>query len=86
MAYEVSDKGHDFIIRDMNPAAERMGKITRQQVFGRRLMETFPVMETGGRSAESLEYWAADNRLCPMIGTRRQVECGGEFKWKTKRS
>lgn len=46
--YEVMDKGHDFIIRDMNPAAERIEKTTRQQVVGRRLTEAFPGMEKFG--------------------------------------
>ncbi|MEI7850912.1 MAG: ATP-binding protein [Kiritimatiellales bacterium] len=46
--YEAMDKGHDFIIRDMNPAAERIEKTTRQDVVGRRLTEAFPGMEKFG--------------------------------------
>jgi len=46
--YEAMDKGQDFIIRDMNPAAERIEKTTRQDVVGRRLTEAFPGMEKFG--------------------------------------
>jgi PAS domain S-box-containing protein len=42
--YEAVDKGQDFIIRDMNPAAERIEKTTRQEMVGRRLTEAFPGM------------------------------------------
>ncbi len=46
--YEAVDKGHDFIIRDMNPAAERIEKTTRQDMVGRRLTEAFPSIEKFG--------------------------------------
>lgn len=46
--YEALDKGHDFIIRDINPAAERIEKTARQHVAGRRLTEAFPGMEKFG--------------------------------------
>jgi PAS domain S-box-containing protein len=40
--YEATDKGRDFIISDINPAAERIEKTARQHVVGRRLTEVFP--------------------------------------------
>ncbi len=46
--YEATEKGIDFIIRDMNPAAERIEKIARQHVAGRRLTEVFPGVEQFG--------------------------------------
>jgi PAS domain S-box-containing protein len=46
--YEAVDKGRDFIIRAMNPAAERIEKTTRQDMVGRRLTEAFPGMEKFG--------------------------------------
>jgi len=67
MVYEVSDKGHDFIIRDMNPAAERMGKITRQQVFGRRLMETFPGMESFGLADVLRRAWKTGLQIIGFV-------------------
>ena len=46
--YEATEKGLDFIIRDMNPAAERIEKMARQHVSGRRLTEVFPGVEQLG--------------------------------------
>ncbi len=46
--YEAAEKGFDFIIRDINPAAERIEKIARQHVAGRRLTEVFPGVEQVG--------------------------------------
>jgi len=46
--YEAVDKGRDFIIRDINPAAERIEKIARQHVAGRRLADVFPRIEEFG--------------------------------------
>jgi|GEM_PF-1847921 len=46
--YEAVDKGRDFIICDINPAAERIEKTARQHVAGRRLTEAFPGMEQFG--------------------------------------
>ena len=46
--YEATEKGVDFIIRDMNPAAERIEKMARQHVSGRRLTEVFPGVEQLG--------------------------------------
>jgi PAS domain S-box-containing protein len=46
--YEAVDKGLDFIIRDMNPAAERIEKTARQHAVGRRLTEVLPGVEKFG--------------------------------------
>ena len=46
--YEVVGKGRDFIIRDMNPAAERIEKTARHHVVGRPLTEAFPGIEKFG--------------------------------------
>ncbi|MFA6173871.1 MAG: ATP-binding protein [Kiritimatiellales bacterium] len=46
--YEATDKGREFIIRDINPAAERIEKIARQHAAGRRLTEVFPGIEQFG--------------------------------------
>ena len=40
--YEAVDDGRDFIIRDFNPAAERIEKTPRASVIGRRVTEVFP--------------------------------------------
>jgi PAS domain S-box-containing protein len=46
--YEATDKGRDFIIRDINPAAERIEKAVRAHVTGRRLTEVCAGMEEFG--------------------------------------
>ena len=48
MVYDAVDNGRDFIIRDMNPAAERIEKTARQHVVGRQLTEAFPGIEKFG--------------------------------------
>jgi PAS domain S-box-containing protein len=46
--YRALDKGRDFIIVDINPAAERIEKASRVHLTGRRLSEAFPGMEEFG--------------------------------------
>ncbi len=41
-------EGTDFVIRDFNPAAERITGKSRDQVLGRRLLEQFPGIEKIG--------------------------------------
>lgn len=73
--YEATEKGLDFIICEMNPAAERIDKVARQHVAGRRLTEIFPgveqlglldvlrrVWKTGGAESLPLHYYQ-DGRI-----------------------
>lgn len=48
VVYRAVSKGRDFIIHDMNSAAERIDKIARQHVIGRRLLEVFPGVDEFG--------------------------------------
>lgn len=48
VVYSAVDKGKDFIIRYMNPAAARIEKIAGEHVIGRRLTEVFPGAEDFG--------------------------------------
>ncbi len=46
--YEAVDDGADFIIRDFNPAAEKIENIRKQDILGRRVTDVFPgVKELG---------------------------------------
>ncbi len=46
--YSAVDNGQDFIFNDFNPMAEKVDKIDRQQVIGKRVTEVFPsVAELG---------------------------------------
>ena len=46
--YQVTGDGEDFIFKDFNPAAERISRISRDQVIGQRLLSVFPNMDEFG--------------------------------------
>jgi len=46
--YEAVDDGRDFILRDLNPAGERISRISRDQAVGRRLLSIFPNIDKFG--------------------------------------
>jgi PAS domain S-box-containing protein/putative nucleotidyltransferase with HDIG domain len=46
--YEAVDNGGDFILRDFNPAAEKIEKVSRQNILGKRVSEAFPGVKTFG--------------------------------------
>lgn len=46
--YEAADDGGDFIIRDFNPAAEKIEKVSREDIIGKRVSEVFPGVKAFG--------------------------------------
>ncbi len=40
--YEAKNNGDDFIFTDINPAAEKIDKVSRNQLVGKSVLETFP--------------------------------------------
>ncbi len=46
--YEAVDDGGDFVIRDFNRAAERLEKVRREEILGRRVTEVFPGVRAFG--------------------------------------
>ena len=46
--YEAVDNGGDFIIRDFNPAAERIEQVSSKDVLGKRVSEAFPGVKAFG--------------------------------------
>ncbi len=46
--YEALEGGGDFLFKDFNRAAERIEKLKREEVFGRRLTEIFPGVKQFG--------------------------------------
>jgi len=46
--YEAIDNGGDFIFRDFNPAAEKIEKVSRKDIIGKRVTEVFPGVKTFG--------------------------------------
>ena len=46
--YEALDQGKDFVFLDFNKAGQRIERVTREQVVGRRVTEAFPGAEAMG--------------------------------------
>ena len=46
--YEAIDNGGDFIFRDFNPAAEKIEKVSKKDVLGKRVSECFPGVKAFG--------------------------------------
>jgi PAS domain S-box-containing protein len=46
--YEAIDDGGDFIIKDFNPAAEKIEKVSRKDIVGKRVSEAFTGVKTFG--------------------------------------
>ncbi len=46
--YEVADDGETMIVRDMNPAAERIDRVSRASAIGRPAEEVFPFLRPSG--------------------------------------
>ena len=73
--YEAVDGGADFVFKDFNRAGERIEKINREEVIGRRVTEVFPgIVDLGllkvfqevwktGRPQKHPVSWYQDERL-----------------------
>ena len=46
--YDAVDDGNDFIIKDFNAAGEKMEKISRENIIGRKVTEVFPGVKPMG--------------------------------------
>jgi PAS domain S-box-containing protein len=46
--YEAVDGGDDFVFKDFNPAAEKIEKISKNQVIGKKVTEVFPGIKEFG--------------------------------------
>lgn len=59
--YEAVEGGADFVIRDFNAAAERMEKIRKQEILGRRVTEVFPSVSDFGLFSVFQRVWKTGN-------------------------
>ena len=55
--YEAVDDGEDFIFKDFNPAAEKIERVSRGEVIGRRVTEVFPSVKSFGLFAVFQRVW-----------------------------
>lgn len=46
--YAALDDGADFVFKDLNPSAERISRVAREDVIGKRLLDVFPHMDRFG--------------------------------------
>jgi PAS domain S-box-containing protein len=57
VVYTVVDEGRDFVFSDLNPAAERIEKIKRQEVLGKSVREVFPGIAAAGLLKVFRQVW-----------------------------
>ena len=55
--YEAVEDGKDFIIKDFNPAAEKIEKIKREEIVGRKVTEVFPGINQMGLMETFRRVW-----------------------------
>jgi len=55
--YEAVDGGEDFIFKDLNPAAEKIERVSRGEVIGRRVTDVFPSVKPFGLFAVLQRVW-----------------------------
>jgi PAS domain S-box-containing protein len=69
--YQAVDDGRDFVFTDMNPAGQRLSKVTLDDVRGRRLTEVFPgARELGLVDALHRAWRTGDSQFVPMRSYR----------------
>ena len=59
--YEAVEGGTDFVIRDFNAAAERLEKIQKEEILGRRVTEVFPGVSDFGLFSVFQRVWKTGN-------------------------
>ena len=55
--YEAIDNGGDFVFRDFNPAAEKIERVSRKDILGRRVTEAFPGVRAFGAFDAFQRVW-----------------------------
>ncbi len=55
--FEAVDEGKDFVFKDFNPAAEKIERISRDEVLGQRVTEVFPGVKDLGLLEVMQKVW-----------------------------
>ncbi len=55
--YEVKNNGADFIFTDINPAGEKIDKVSRNQLMGKNVLEVFPGIKKFGLFEVLQKVW-----------------------------
>ncbi len=76
---EAVDAGRDFIIKDVNPAIERIEGYKPEEIKGRSLIECFPRVEPSGLLAMIRDVWQAENA---SISRSFYLEPQSQQRWR----
>lgn len=71
------DDGEDFIFTDYNPAAERIDRISKGEVIGRRVTEIFPGVEAFGLLEVFSDVWKTGGSAHHPIGLYKDERFSG---------
>ena len=55
--YEAVDGGKDFVFKDFNAAAEKIGNVNKEEIIGRRVLDVYPSMEEFGLLGILRKVW-----------------------------
>jgi len=72
--YEAVEGGEDFVFRDFNRAAERIDRVEREGVIGRRVTEAFPGVKDLGLFQVFQRVWRTGAPECLAPGIYRAAE------------
>lgn len=73
------EDGQDFLIKDVNPAAERIEGFPRQDLIGQRLVKHFPGVEPTGLLARMREVWQSGE---PVVLPPMLYQFGDRHRWR----
>jgi PAS domain S-box-containing protein len=75
--FEATPDGQDFIIRDMNPAAEQIEKVKKEVVAGRRVTDIFPGVAEFGLLEVLRKVWETGTPQKHPISLYRDTRISG---------
>jgi PAS domain S-box-containing protein len=55
--YEAVDGGKDFVFKDFNAAGEKIGKVKKEELIGKRVLDVYPGMEEFGLLGVLRKVW-----------------------------
>ena len=55
--YESEDNGRNFVFKDINPAGERISRVRKEEIIGRRVTDVFPSVEDFGLLEVFRKVW-----------------------------
>ncbi|MCX8150306.1 MAG: PAS domain S-box protein [Candidatus Bathyarchaeota archaeon] len=78
--YKAVENGKDFVFVDLNEAAERIEKIHKKDVIGRRVTEAFPGVRDLGLLQIFQEVWRTGKAAYHPCALYRDKRCAGSWR------